>query len=237
MQQINCKKTLSCFALATLPTLLVAIKVSADEYPGDLCCEFWEYNHFTGNSIKKCLDHDLLGDNGTLVSVLPNGFTNNVESWSCGKNVQYDFCYLVQDQCNGVTAESGAGTVKNAVLGTPNMIGKVMLTYYDAAERGAVTTFTGPDCSGWSGRFEAPHDRNGIAKYDVNELLTHGHMHNDSIRSIEIPPGLTVDLYQNEGFTGVMITLQGHWKDDHQAMSCHSLYWEGEDYGVSSITV
>ena len=160
MQQINCKKTLSSFALATL---LVAIQVGAQEYPGDLCCEFWEYNHFTGNSMKLCLDHDKMGDNGTLVSVLPNGFTNNVESWSCGKNVQYDFCYWLQYQCNDKSAEGGAGTIKNAVLDKPNFIAKVMLTYYDEAERGAVTTFTGPDCSGWAGRFEAPHDRNGKA--------------------------------------------------------------------------
>ena len=184
MQQINCKKTLSSFALATL---LVAVQVSAEEYPGDFCCELWVDANFGGDSLKKCYDHDELGNNGTLESILPGGFTGNIESWSCGKNVQYDFCYNNNDDCTGDYAEGGAGTNKNAVKGHPNWLRRFILTYYDDAERPAVTTFTGPDCTDLSGRFEASHDRNGKAQYNIDEMISHGHMQNNFISAITIP--------------------------------------------------
>ena len=234
MQQINCKKTLSSFALATL---LVAVQVSAEEYPGDFCCEFWVDANYGGASIKKCYDHDVLGNNGTLISVLPGGFSGNIESWSCGKNVQYDFCYNNDDDCTGGSGEGGAGTNNNAVKGHANWLARIFLTYYDDAERPAVTTFTGPDCTDLSGRFEAPNDRNGKAKYNINEIFSHGHMSNDFMSAIKIPSGLTVDLSKEGDFTGEILNLTGSWIADHHTMWCYNLSEFGFDKVVSSLTV
>ena len=179
-----------------------------------------------------------MGNNGALISVLPADFTNNIESLSCGKNVQYDFCYNLNDFCIGGVGESGAGTLKNNLEGHANWVTKISLSYYDDTERGAVTTFTGKDCSDLSGRFEAPYDHNKKAEYDVDEMYNHGHMSNDFVSSIAIPYGITADLFKDRNFTGDVLNLSGdRWTDENHTMKCINLSDQGFDKSVSSIKV
>ena len=172
-----------------------------------------------------------------MISVLPDGFVHNIESWSCGKNVQYNFCYNLTGDCRGGVGESGAGTLKNNLEGHANWVAKISLSYYDDTERGAVTTFTGKDCSDLSGRFEAPYDRNGKAKYNIDEIFSHGHMTNDFMSAIKIPDGLSVDLSKEADFTGEILNLTGSWIADNHTMWCYNLSGYGFDKVVSSLTV
>lgn len=77
-------------------------------YPGDRCCRLYKGYNYNGASYNFCL-HD--GTTYTNYGLSSYGFNNNVSSYYCGKNVEYDFCNTTDGGCASHTdSNSGAGT-------------------------------------------------------------------------------------------------------------------------------
>lgn len=79
---------------------------------------------------------------------------------------------------------------------------------YDPYHLGAVTVFSSHDCQGYSGRVYAD------PRFGFKHMLTQWDMWKNNIgdgwaRSIYIPHGISVDLYDGSGFDGEMTTLHG----------------------------
>ena len=88
-----------------------------------------------------------------------DGWNNENNSWACGKDVQYDFCYKhwwEYERCLANGGQSGAGTAKAAHMGGfMDEMSSLWLKRYDVESAGAATAFREKDCQGYVGRFEA----------------------------------------------------------------------------------
>lgn len=74
------------------------------------------------------------------------GFNDRMNSWWCGKNVSYDFCDNSSGGCKRGDGYSGAGNARSIDIGNKNEMSRLVMRYYDPAERGAVTIFRYGDC-------------------------------------------------------------------------------------------
>jgi hypothetical protein len=148
---------------------------------------------------------------------------NRLSSYSCGKNVSYDFCDDYYGDCAGTKGVSGAGNVMNPTFGNNDKTDRIRMRYYDAAERGAVTLFRDSHCQHEAGRFYAKEDKTQTAKYTKDQMKEHN-MINDHASSIMIPYGYSVKLWEDNGFTGGSVVIDGEeWEDLHEEMECISL--------------
>ena len=73
------------------PTMIEASHpmLAAARYPGDLCCDIYSHKNYGGDKKRLCLSGDL----SPAIHELDNyGWENEMNSWSCGKNVFAHFC-------------------------------------------------------------------------------------------------------------------------------------------------
>ena len=147
-------------------------------------------------------------------------FSKKMDSWSCGRNVSYQFCL---DDCSGeyqtglvcpwgIYARfgfySGAGTAKNPNVYFTNRVASVILRPYDPLKSGSVTLFQSVNCVHSSAAFEAPAEPFATLTYSYSskEMIRKG-MALGWTDSIFIPHGLTVTLYQGQNFDGRSVTI------------------------------
>ena len=87
---------------------LIAVSVQAlGEYPGDLCCRLYAAANYGDPHINLCYKPG--GSHIENTDLSPLGFSNQISSYWCGKNVSYDFCRNPTGPCYGSSAISGAG--------------------------------------------------------------------------------------------------------------------------------
>ena len=121
--------------------------------PGDFCCTIYPEQNFKGESFTYCLQDQ---DEDVRVFKIGGGLNDTMSSWDCGKKVIYNFCkhYDFFDyNCTRDRGESGAGRARNPTAGRNDEMSMLRLQRYNVMEKGAVTTFTGKDCTGISARF------------------------------------------------------------------------------------
>ena len=83
--------------------------------------------------------------------------------------------------------------------GMSNAIDKIKLQHYDPVDIGAVTIFGGCLCEGMSGRFDATADPKQTAWYNLDDMQ-YRHIQVDTVSSVMVPQGYTVELYTDDGF-------------------------------------
>ena len=84
---------------------------------------------------------------------------------------------------------------------------------YDASDRGAVTVFEDPDCTGKFGIAWASTDAEGFAYYNTDDLWRNG-IDNDRASTLMVPYGYAVDMYDSASFSGDSKTVTGPmWLD------------------------
>ena len=128
-----------------------------------------------------------------------------MDSWWCGKNVGYRF--LLWEAYNAAQM-SGAGSARNPKSGFQNSVSHVDLWRYDPVERGAVTLYSGDNCTGQSAAVYAPKELFATASYTANGLRDKGFVENIT-RSVRIPFGYTMKLWHDNGFRGDSYTQFG----------------------------
>lgn len=166
-----------------------------------------------------------------------------MESWECGKSVQYSLCYDYTD-CSldtggywwgGKTGETGAGAIRGTAAGMNNWFSSIWLREYDAWNKGAVTIFRHPDCQGDSGSFYASETLGRRMGYN-RAMLEHGKIWSDDASSIMVPFGYSVELFDGEAMYGSLIEIEGPmYQDDTERMRCINL--DGLHDRTSSIEV
>ena len=94
----------------------------------------------------------------------------------------------------------------------------VYLSEYDPAERPAVLLFSGMYCHGRVGRFYGPDnfststDKVDYKAADLNKF----HVGDNAMRSLMVPYGVTVDLYDKADLTGEPLTIVGQpWLNEN----------------------
>ena len=135
--------------LAMCASVLVSATLAVGSYPGDLCCRLYEHPNYAGTSEDACFDYNTYGADGQQTVWLSS--VNTASSWWCGKNVAYDFCLSSDSSCY----DSGAGNARSPRIRFDNQFDSIKFSYYDSAERGAVTVFTDAYCEHTSGRFQS----------------------------------------------------------------------------------
>jgi len=106
---------------------------------------------------------------------------------------------------------SGAGNARSSVSGHNDFLDRVVLRRYDATEQGAIVTFYDSECRSDAGRFDATIDPTGRAEYNMNEMYERN-VKNDTISSIMVPQGYSVELFQHDGYIGnTKIVNGGNW--------------------------
>ena len=186
-------------------------------------------------------------------------FSKRMDSWSCGRNVSYQFCL---DDCSGKYQKglvspygnyakygffSGAGTAKNPNVFFTNHVASVILRPYDPLKSGSVTLFQSGDCVHSSAAFEAPPYQYSTHSYSYSsEEMTRKGMAVGWADSIYIPYGLTATFYEGEYFEGRSVTIKGpmytdgskvHDKDATLGHSCINLTDYNFGDKVSSLAV
>ena len=91
---------------------------------------------------------------------------------------------------------------------------------YDPREIGAVTLFEDGDCSGASGRFYWDPETASSGTYYNAEDLYYGGMRNNSMHSLMVPKGYTVELYDGHGFYGDTQVVDGEFLNESEQMRC-----------------
>ena len=62
-------------------------------------------------------------------------FNNEMTSWACGKNVEYEMCWGESDEgCDENKGNRGAGAAKNPDTGNNNSLTTLYMRYYDASK-------------------------------------------------------------------------------------------------------
>ena len=193
------------------------------DYPGDNCCYLYDEYQFDWAGERE-ENHDidqrreLICHNGhrTDIDVAALGWNNKVSSYYCGKNVWFDFCNGgVGSNCKGSQRfNSGAGHMKNfAIRYLGNQMSSAILGPYDPREVGAVTLFEDEDCSGASARFYWDPESLENGTFYNNEDLKYAGMRDNTLSSVMVPKGYTVELYRHAGFYGESNVIEGAYKD------------------------
>lgn len=81
-------------------------------------------------------------------------FNDDMSSWHCGKNVEYDFCKNnPDDDCTGDNHTAGAGSASCHSVGREDSLTTLFMYPYDSIDVGSITLFKGGSCTDNSGRF------------------------------------------------------------------------------------
>jgi len=150
----------------------------------------------------------------TEINIHDFGWGDRTSSYICGKNVWYDFCSDgAGSNCSGADrVNSGAGYVRNyAIRHMDNRLSNAVLGPYDPRDIGAVTLFEDGDCSGASGRFYWDPESSLSGTFYNTEDLHFGGMRNNSMHSLVVPKGYTVELYDGHGFYGRTQIVEGDY--------------------------
>ena len=129
----------------------------SDGYPGHLCCMLYDKYFLQGRKEHICLDPDA---QESFFDLSERNFSRRMHSWSCGRNVSYQFCLddcsgryqtgLVMDGPYGTYAKygyyTGAGTVSNINVHFDDKVASVILRPYNPLKSGAVTLFQSENC-------------------------------------------------------------------------------------------
>lgn len=107
------------------------------------------------------------------------------------------FCDKVLDP-TCAEGSTGAGNIKNRAMGHPNKTDRIELQYYDVNYEGAVTAFTGSDCKGTMGRFDASTDPKITEYFNFAEIAKRHLPDKDTISSVVIPQGYNLELYKED---------------------------------------
>ena len=98
-------------------------------YPGDTCCRLYAGQDFKNKNSNFCLADD---EDEHQWNLKDYGFNNLMSSWSCGKNVSYDFCNTTDWYCSSNTdSNSGAGNIASGLVGNNNFASSLKLARYD----------------------------------------------------------------------------------------------------------
>ena len=159
-------------------------------------------------------------------------------SYWCGQKVSYSFCKdYKNDDCSGKNAVSGAGNIKNYDMSDDFYLYSVTMRYYDAKERGAVTLFENKGCAGPSGAFFATQKPSEQALYNTNDLVK-GHLADNTVSSVMVPYGYSVQLFENNGFHGESVIIEGGmYASGDQEMQCIDLADKKFEDKTSSLSV
>ena len=96
--------------------------------------------------------------------------------------------------------------------------------------------FRDSECRGESGRFDADPDAKEPAWYNKDGMSTRN-IGNDDISSVLIPQGYSVELYEDDGFSGSSTVMNGPlWNSQDFLMSCQNMP-SGWNDSVSSLKV
>ena len=215
MQTNNFEKVLANFALLLIPATVVGKALVVAE-PKPNCCRMYNGESFSGDFHDYCYDvkeNEKNGqktiDNDTITAVPIGKFFN--KSYWCGQSVSYSFCYDGAKDCSGLDGASGAGNIKENFdwAGSQYVYARVLkLSHYDAKERGAVTLFANKGCAGQSGAFFATQEPTEEAMYNVKDLIK-GHIAENTVSSVMVPYGYSVKLFENDGFQGESVIIDG----------------------------
>lgn len=118
------------------------------EYPGDTCCQFFEYDNWGGPSETHCATAEQ--------SFHFDAFNDKTSSFNCGNKVEVDLCDgVIGEDCTGDRGITAAGAVRSPKVGHNDTATTATLRPYDSTINGAVTLFEDTNCTGNSGRFYA----------------------------------------------------------------------------------
>ena len=82
-------------------------------YPGDFCCTIYNHDAFTGTGKNFCMS-DPTVDEWESFYMADYDWVNVSNSWWCGKQVQYNFCFNETDEvCYDNQGNMGAGNGRN----------------------------------------------------------------------------------------------------------------------------
>ena len=100
---------LALTAVVTAQQVIDTITEHRVLYPGDNCCTLYDFNNFRHGLKSFCLED---GEAEADFKLSIYGFANKLESFYCGKSVQYDFSwYHAKDYSYNGYGEMGAGTL------------------------------------------------------------------------------------------------------------------------------
>ena len=94
-----------------------------------------------------------------------------------------------------------------------NEMSSAILGPYDPREVGAVTLFEDADCSGASARFYWDPESLENGTFYNQEDLKYAGMRDNTLSSVMVPKGYTVELYRHAGFYGESNVIEGAYKD------------------------
>jgi len=140
-------------------------------------------------------------------------FNDKAESVWCGEKIDIQICTDGLDKCHEKGTQSGSGSFKNPRIGKRNKATSVKLWSYDELVKPAVILFKDSNCSEWFQRFYGSETLNEKISYTTEDLEDQ-HFFNDSLSSIAIPYGTTVELYKDDDFSGDSIVMRGKQYED-----------------------
>ena len=129
-------------------------------------------------------------------------------SWWCGKGVSFDLCDDLNGYCGGKWGRSGTGNARSPWGGARSYLMGVRLRPYDPTVRGAAVLFFGRDCKEAAGRLDADEDPTKSADY-TKDMMWDRNIWQDSISSVMVPQGYSLEIFKNDGFTGGSTVISG----------------------------
>ena len=173
-------------------------------YPGDLCCTFYEYRDYGGDSHSACLP-----DGSSEYSYQPGDFGNKISSYECGKSVRFEF-HNHNNPSEGYEIVSGAGHVRSSRLEhwMEDRVTKVVLRPYNQWKQGSVTVWGWLNCEDIAAELPASSSLDEVVTYTGDEAWKRG-MKSGELESFSLPWGYELTLYDNDGMTGNKVSYYG----------------------------
>ena len=134
-------------------------------------------------------------------NIADHKMNDRIASFTCHKNVLAKFCGdWSWDECRYDHGEATAGTIFQNLMGYYDRTTSIKMWPYDVTTRPALMLFDGANCDRRSGVFFANED--GTKKsYGKNDLWINNTPKN-SVASAMIPYGLSINIYEHDGFRG-----------------------------------
>jgi hypothetical protein len=186
----------------------------------DNCCYLWGHENYGGNAYKACLEEDDYGFK--RFDLAEEKIDNWKDSWECGKHVRAQFCNHKTDYCGKDSGEGGAGPARNPKVGSINAMSLVKLYQYNyETDVGVATLFKDSDCEGRSAALLS-NVEGTVVGFDERDLIERN-MYNWSPKSVQLPPGYTLELFGSNNIEGFVDRHSGKMENDG-TIKCQKVY-------------
>lgn len=213
-------KNFATAIILTLPLVCQAVQLEVEQaYPGDQCCTLFKKPNYKGKQVTLC--HDGNQKTFNLAHEGNGKLKKKTRSYVCGKDTTIDLCDN-DDNCR-VTA---AGNLKIPNIRNYNRkkVFKAKLGPYNPAVLGAVTVFEHGSCEGTSSRFFWDAVSSEEGRYSQMDL-TDSWLDANTISSVMVPKGYTLNLYDDAFWVDHLKTVEGEYVNDQtQEMICRNVF-------------